>query len=83
MLSVGNSDHAASGKTGEAETDSILQGVPLHEHDPAQYYPPVLGSLRNIGSVEISKDATVEALKEMILTLPAVGGSGGKEGECV
>ena len=73
MPCVGNTDHGANGKTGEAETESILQGLPLHEHDPAQYYPPVFGSLRDIGSVEISKDATVEALKEMILTLPAVG----------
>ena len=72
MLSAGNADHAAREKIGEAETDSILQGLPLHEHNPAQYYPPVFGVLCEIGSVEISKDASVEALKEMILTLPAV-----------
>ena len=71
---TGNVDHAVHEKIEEADTESILQGLPLHEHDPAQYYPPVFGALRHIGTVEVSKEATVEALKEMILTLPAVGG---------
>lgn len=74
MLYTGNVDRAVGEKIEEAETESILQGLPLHEHDPAQYYPPVFGALRVIGTVEISKEATVEALKELVLTLPAVSG---------
>ena len=53
--------------------DSVFfQSVPLHEQDPAQYYPPVPGTLSPLGEVEVSRDSTVDELKSMILTLPQV-----------
>lgn len=46
--------------------------VPLHLLSPSAFYPPVAGDLLELGQLLISRDATVEDLKLMILTLPAV-----------
>ena len=50
----------------------LCSEVPLHLQSLEQFYPPVPGTLLEMGCVELSKDATVEDLKNMILTLPAV-----------
>ena len=39
---------------------------------PAQFYPGLPGFLMGLDSIEIHRDATVEELKALILTLPAV-----------
>ena len=49
-----------------------LSQVPLHLLNPSQYYPPVPGDLTEIGTVEINRDASLDDLKAMMLTLPAV-----------
>ena len=56
----------------EAGPNDELKETPLYEQDPSQFYPPVFGHLHEVGFLEISKDATVADLKEMIMTLPAV-----------
>lgn len=58
------------------EQDTMETGpqIPLHDQDPACYYPPVPGSICFIGEVEINKESTVHELKEMILTLPVLSG---------
>jgi ubiquitin carboxyl-terminal hydrolase 40 len=47
---------------------------PLHEVDPAIYYPPVYGSLQLLGDIEINKESSIQNLKEHILTLPHLDG---------
>lgn len=44
----------------------------MHLLSPSQFYPPVPGELLQVGSVEISRESTVEDLKLHILTLPTV-----------
>ena len=46
--------------------------VPLHLQSPAYYYPELPGCLMGLDSIEIHRDATVDDLKALILTLPAV-----------
>ena len=46
--------------------------VPLHFLSPSLCYPPVAGELVDLGQLLISRDSTVEDLKLMLLTLPAV-----------
>jgi hypothetical protein len=46
--------------------------VPLHLVSPLSFYPPIGGDLLELGRLLINKDSTIEDLKFMILTLPAV-----------
>jgi ubiquitin carboxyl-terminal hydrolase 40 len=46
--------------------------VPLHLQSPAHYYPGLPGSLMELDNIEIHRDATVEELKALIVTLPAL-----------
>ena len=58
----------------DSEPQKLCSEVPLHLQSLEQFYPPVPGTLLEMGCVELSKDATVEDLKNMILTLPAMQG---------
>ncbi|CAI8039773.1 Ubiquitin carboxyl-terminal hydrolase 40 [Geodia barretti] len=49
--------------------------VPLHLQSPAQFYPGLPGCLVGLDSIEIHRDSTIEELKALILTLPALGGA--------
>jgi ubiquitin carboxyl-terminal hydrolase 40 len=49
--------------------------VPLHLQSPAQFYPGLPGCLMGLDSIEIHRDSTIEELKALILTLPALGGA--------
>ena len=46
----------------------------LHLLSPAQFYPPVQGDLMEVGAVEIKRESSIDDLKMLILTLPAVSG---------
>lgn len=46
--------------------------IPLHLLSPSQFYPSVPGTLSEVGCIQVSREATVEDLKNTIMTLPAV-----------
>ena len=46
--------------------------VSLHLQSPAHFYPGLSGFLMGLDSIETHRDSTIEELKALILTLPAV-----------